>query len=113
MEAQCFVDRSHQSRRNPAYCRADPFNGDRANLLTLGFEVHPQSRLVRWQEHLKRKDSLHVAGDGHDGHYAATKSLSHGVGLVIADQYRGATLVGLATAHRVQIDEVNLTAQHR
>ena len=113
VEAQCFVDRSHQGRRDSADCRADPLNGDRADLLSLGLGVHPQSCLVSWQQHLEREYPLHVAGDGHHGHHSATKSLGHGVGPVITDEDGGATPVGLTTADGIQINEKDLTAQHR
>lgn len=113
VEAQGFVDRSHQARWDSADWRADPLDGDRAHLLSLGLGVHPQSCLVSWQQHLEREYPLHVAGEGHDGHDTATKSLGHGVGPVISDEDGGATLVGLAAANRVQIDEKDLTAQHR
>ena len=113
MEAQRFIDRGHEVRRESAYCRAHPLNGYGPHLLGLGFGISPQSCLVCGQQHLKGKDPLHVAGDWYDGHYSATESMGRGVGPVIADQHRWPTLVGLTTTHGVQVDEKDLTAQHR
>lgn len=113
VQAQRFVDSGHQARRDSPDSGPDALNGDRAHLLSLGLGVHPQARLVTWQQHLERKDPLHVAGDGHDGYDSATESLCHGVGPVITDEHRGSALVGLTTANGIQINEKDLTAQHR
>jgi len=55
----------------------------------------------------------HVARDRHDGHHSATKPRRSGIGAVVADDHRGATLVGLGGAHRFEVDQPDLTAKHR
>ncbi len=90
MEAQRFVDRGHEARRKPANCRAHLLNSYRPHLLSLGLGVLLQSYLVCGQ-HLQREDPL------------ACSLLTSTAGRACLTRYRA----------RVQVDEKDLTAQHR
>jgi|BarGraIncu00222A_1022003.scaffolds.fasta_scaffold00535_16 hypothetical protein len=113
VQAQCVVKLGHQVSGEAADHGAESFHGDRANLFGLGFGVHVDPGFRCWQEDLEGEDSCGAAGDWHHGDDAATQPCCGGVGIVVAHDDCRPALVRLACAGGFQIDESDLTAEHR
>jgi hypothetical protein len=96
-----------------AECCSDAFDADGADLFGLGLGVPGEAGAVSGQEGLEGVDPGHVASDRDDRDDTALESLSGCVGAVVADDDGGALLVGFAAADGVEVDQVDVTAEHR
>ena len=113
MEPKGLVEFRDEFCRQSSDAFADSLDGDRSDLLGLGFRVSVEPGAGGLEQDLEGIDAGGVGGDGHHGHHAALEAFGRAVGSVVADDDRRPALVGLRATRRFEIDETDLASTHQ
>jgi hypothetical protein len=108
MQSQRFVDLKHDRGRHEPYGLAQPFHGNRPDLLCLDLRVLPQATGGSRQVNLKRVDPPNDGSDWKDRDYTAPDAGRHGIRAIIAHDDGRTALTRLQTPTWIEIDDSDL-----
>ena len=112
METKSFVELPNEVRGNVPNSRTHSLNGNRANLLGLGFGVCPQSGCFGGELDLEGVDPTNTRSNRNHGHYAPTEASGGRVSFVVADDNRRPAFVRLSPDDGVEVHKSNLATKH-
>jgi len=113
MESKRVVESVHEFNAERANNWTKAFDGDRSNLLGLGFRVDVESGLGCRQQNLERIHALDVGSHRDKGDDSPTKAGCGGVRPVVAYHHSRPGMSGFVTDHRVEIDKSDFASTHQ
>ena len=113
MKPQRLVQQRHKIRGKLPKLAPDPFHCHGSDLLCLRFRIPRKASSRGRQEHLEGVDMFGVRRHWNNGENTAPETLGRAVGSIVAHDDGRSTIVRLAPAHRIKVDETDLASMHQ